>query len=163
MNRRHVRAALLLAAAALLPACGAETPAAPSEPTVVRSTTSFGFCPVEAMCSTSLEVAGGVVTFIASSRAGVQERQTAVLLPDEWASLERKAQEARFEGLAPVLGCPDCADGGAETVSVVSAGQSKKVTFEFGANVPPVATLVDSLREIRRRFWGASRPTGTIR
>lgn len=140
-------------ATAILAACGGGTPAAPSDPTVIRSTTSFGFCPVEAMCTTSLEVAGGVVTFIASSRAGVQEGQTAVLRPEEWASLERKAREARFEGLAPVIGCPDCADGGAESVSVVSSGLSKKVTFEFGANVPAVATLIDSLREIRRRFW----------
>ena len=153
MNLGSGRAAGLLAATALLAACGTGTQAAPSDPTVVRSTTSFGYCPAEAMCSTSLEVAGGVVTFIASSRAGVQQRQTAVLPPNEWASLERRALEARFEGLAPVIGCPDCADGGAESVSVVSPGLSKKVTFDFGANVPPIATLVDSLREIRRRFW----------
>lgn len=156
MDAKYRSTRWLLTAVALLAGCAGQTPSAPSAPSatlVVRSSTSFGMCPAESLCETSLEISGGAVTFIARSRTGRQERQSGMLSVGEWANLERRAREARFDGLAPVIGCPDCADGGAESVSVVSSGSSRNVTFEFGADVPPVAPLVESLREIRRRFW----------
>ena len=48
-----------------------------------------------------------------------------------------------------VYGCPDCADGGSEWIEVTHNGDTKKVTFEFGSVLEPIARLVDSLRSIR--------------
>lgn len=150
---RSARVLGLVAAVASLAGCGgSRTPAAPSEPLVVTSTTSFGFCPPTSFCETALEVADGFVTFTKKSRVGDVERQQARLSAEEWASLKQRALDARFEGLAPVIGCPDCADGGAESVAVVSANASKSVTFEYGATIPSIAPLVESLRVIRARF-----------
>lgn len=51
-----------------------------------------------------------------------------------------------------VYGCPDCADGGSEWIEVTHNGDTKKVTFEFGSVLEPIAPLVDSLRSIRSDF-----------
>lgn len=50
--------------------------------------------------------------------------------------------------LPSTIGCPDCADGGAEKVLVSFTNDEVAVGFEFGADVAPIQALVQHLREL---------------
>jgi hypothetical protein len=64
--------------------------------------------------------------------------------------------QARFDDLEPVLGCPDCADGGAETLSATISGEHETVTFEYNARVPELEPLLDRMRTLAERLRPAS-------
>jgi len=53
-------------------------------------------------------------------------------------------------GLQDTYGCPDCADGGSEWIEIITSGdKSKKITFEFGKNIPEIEKLINLLRKER--------------
>lgn len=58
----------------------------------------------------------------------------------------------KFSKLPEVIGCPDCADGGAEWVSLRLNGEIKKVTFEYGREPEELKDMVAKLREIKESF-----------
>jgi hypothetical protein len=66
-----------------------------------------------------------------------------------WLDLERAVADSNIGELDAVYGCPDCADGGAEWVEVVSRGSTKRVTFEFGDPPPDLRRVLEKLRIIR--------------
>lgn len=51
-----------------------------------------------------------------------------------------------FLQLEERLGCPDCADQGAEYVEIITTNQKKRVTFEPGTIPAPLQTLLPKLR-----------------
>lgn len=64
----------------------------------------------------------------------------------EWVDLVESIDLDAFLALDTVIGCPDCADGGAEWIEIVAEEQTYKVTFEY-MNAPAVmATYIDTLR-----------------
>ncbi|MBY0422412.1 MAG: hypothetical protein K2Q06_08920 [Parvularculaceae bacterium] len=143
-------------AAAILAAGGCQSPdraADASTVTRVVSTTSFGMC--VGYCTTRLELteAGAVLTRQGRGGRGVvalpDQVIRAPLAPGEWREIARLAEAARFEGLPPVIGCPDCADGGAESISVESGGGTKSVSFDHGAKVEGLEGLLEKAREKR--------------
>ena len=137
--------------AVLLCATACANPSRPSEIVRVRATTSFGFC--VGYCRTTLEISSSEVVFVKEGWRGEPPlRQTATLTPSEWNDLVRAVDRARLEALPNVIGCPDCADGGAESVDVLAANWSKAVTFDHGADLPSIRPLLDRVRAIRQRF-----------
>ena len=52
-----------------------------------------------------------------------------------WDSLTAAVDKRSFEKLDSIIGCPDCADGGAEWIQIEYGGKKKKVTFDYG-NAP---------------------------
>ena len=48
-----------------------------------------------------------------------------------------------------ILGCPDCADGGAEYIELQLGEQKHRVTFQYGQTIPGSEALVDKLRAHR--------------
>lgn len=53
----------------------------------------------------------------------------------------------KFFDLPTTIGCPDCADGGAEWVEIkLTNGQNHKVTFEFGSSPEDLNALIKALR-----------------
>ena len=147
---RRVLFFLAIAPALLLGGC--EDSPTGSEVLVVRGGTSFGFCPPTAYCTTTLEITPTTVVLTRTSRSLGDLRTTGTLTRAEWESLTRAVDEDRLRALPDVVGCPDCADGGAEFVEVVTADGTKRVTFEFGATLPSIQPLVDQVRQIRRRL-----------
>ena len=120
---------------------------------VIRAGTSFGMC--AGHCVTELTLDETEVVFTETSREPERfptRTRTAALTADEWAELARLADPDDFEGLPPTLGCPDCADGGAEWVEVEHQGERRRVTFEYGSEVPGIGALVRRVREIREEF-----------
>lgn len=57
-----------------------------------------------------------------------------------------------FKKMPSTIGCPDCADGGAEWIEVKKGIRKKRVTFEFG-NVPEGLTeVVSQLKQLQGKF-----------
>jgi hypothetical protein len=153
---RRVLLCLAVAPALLLGGCE-DSPTEP-EVLVIRGGTSFGFCLPTAYCTTTLEITSTTVVLTRTSRTLGDVRTTGSITPAEWESLTEAVDEGRLRPMPDVVGCPDCADGGAEFVEVVTADWTKRVTFEFGATLPPIQPLVDQVRAIRRRLEPSATP-----
>lgn len=69
--------------------------------------------------------------------------------PVLWRRLQSVADFAVFDRLNEVYGCPDCADGGSEWVSVNLSGRMETVKLEYGAELEPIAALLGALRRLR--------------
>lgn len=80
------------------------------------------------------------------------QRFTAPLTPAEWRDLQGLAAATRLERLPDVIGCPDCADGGAETLAIARNDAPRSVTFDFGASVTEAQPLLDRIRALRERL-----------
>lgn len=151
--RARFRVAVALAAVLGLGACGNVVPTQAGGIERVVSTTSFGMC--VGYCSTRLELAAGQAVLVRESRGGrggaslPSQRLSAKLDAREWDEIVRLAAAAKFDGLPEVIGCPDCADGGAESLSVEGASGTKTVKFDHGAKVEALQPLLDRAREWR--------------
>lgn len=113
-------------------------------------------------CTTRLEISQGRATLIREARGGrgapqnlPEQRFNAVLTPDEWDAFEQLAANTNFTGLPPVIGCPDCADGGAESLAIQGEGAPRTISFEFGASVPQADPLLQRVRALRTRLMPA--------
>ena len=143
--------AVAIVAALGLAACDNGT-TAPNGVTQVVSTTSFGMC--MGYCKTRLEITQGEAVLVREpgGRGGTTlpvQRFTATLEAGEWQEIARLAEAAKFDDLPAVIGCPDCADGGAESLSVTGPGGSKTVSFDHGAKVEALQPLLERVRELR--------------
>lgn len=141
----------VLALAVVASACDS-SPSASSSATAFRATTSFGFC--LGYCRTSLEITPEEMVFTEESPRGELPpvRRTARLTAGEWNELVVAVDRSALERLPGTLGCPDCADGGAESLGVIATDWRKEVTFEFGAPVPELQPLLARVRALRERF-----------
>ncbi len=153
--RKGFSAALALALLTLGPAC-AGAPAASQEVRQIVSTTSFGMC--AGYCTTRLEVSDGQAVLVRQARGGrgalemPEQRIAKTLTPDEWRAIARLAETTELDDLPPVIGCPDCADGGAESLSIVRSSDTRTVTFDHGARIEQAQPLLDRLRDLRARM-----------
>jgi hypothetical protein len=144
--------------AAVLSACA--TAPAPEQAQVrqVVSTTSFGMC--VGYCSTRLELSEAGAVLTRSSRGGrggatlPDQRFTALLSAGEWQEIAQLAANARLSALPDTIGCPDCADGGAETLTIAGA-QERTITFEHGARIEEAQPLLERVRALRVRLTPA--------
>jgi hypothetical protein len=145
-------------AAALAAAGCTSSPAGPDAVSVIRATTSFGFC--LGYCKTTLEITAGGLTYVEeATRSGELPpvRRTAPVSSSEWDALVAALDRSRIETLPETLGCPDCADGGAESIEVIGPDWRKSVTFEYGATIPELQPLLERVRTLRARFQLAAR------
>lgn len=70
----------------------------------------------------------------------------------EWSALIERIEWDTFLALEPVIGCPDCADGGAEWVEIVGEEGPYKVTFEYHNAPAAMQPYIDSLRNYMELF-----------
>ncbi|MET0182759.1 MAG: hypothetical protein ABW199_07730 [Caulobacterales bacterium] len=159
MLQSKIRMACFVLMAACLAAC-ASAPAAAPQVTQIVSTTSFGMC--VGYCSTRLEISASQAVLVRESRGGrgaqnlPAQRFTAALSESEWNELTRLAANTRLETLPPVIGCPDCADGGAESLSITTAQHDPhSITFDHGATIEQAQPLLDRVRALRTRLTPA--------
>ncbi|MFN0097435.1 MAG: hypothetical protein ACKVS7_02090 [Gemmatimonadaceae bacterium] len=82
------------------------------------------------------------------------QRLTTPLSAQEWQDIAAAATAAAaaFDTLPERLGCPDCADGGAETLALVGPGRDKSVVFEYGDSLAGVQPLLEQVRALRTRL-----------
>jgi len=143
----------LAAALFSLAACASAPAQGQSDIRQIVSTTSFGMC--VGYCTTRLEITEGQAVLIRDGRGGrgsaelPDQRFTTTLTSAEWQELARLAAATDLGGLAPTIGCPDCADGGAESLSINGAAPT---TFDFGATINEAQPLLNRVRALRERL-----------
>lgn len=141
-----------LAGLYLLAACAG----APVDISRVSSTTSFGMC--AGYCKTTLDIEPGGATLTSEpwgrgmDPAAAPRRATKPLTPEEWRAIARLASAAKIDALPDVIGCPDCADGGAESLTIVSPRGSRTITFDHGATIQEAQPLLDRVRALRAQL-----------
>ncbi|TAE34319.1 MAG: hypothetical protein EAZ91_00560 [Cytophagales bacterium] len=121
---------------------------------VIRSGTSFGMC--MGYCLKDLEISGTQAKFTQKSHrddtkypARTCTRTLSSNLANEY---NLTAQLNEFRKLPAVIGCPDCADGGAEYVEIQVSEVIHRVKFEHGKTIPGFDALVKGLRTQREAF-----------
>ncbi len=121
-----------------------------SSDTVISSGTSFGEC--VGYCVREMEISSESLIYRAIGRASDEypmRINNAPMETDDWNDLISRVDFATLESFEDVIGCPDCADGGAEWIKVESSEGSKKITFEFGDTLTSIQPLINQLRLLR--------------
>jgi hypothetical protein len=146
-----LKATLLALVASTFVGCGS-SPTGPDDVAAIRVATSFGFC--LGYCQATLEITPqGLVYLEEDLRGGLPpRRQSATLSAAEWQSLVEAVDRSRMESLPERIGCPDCADGGAEWLEVVATDWQRRITFEARASIPELQPLLERARALRSRF-----------
>lgn len=145
----------LAALAFALAGCATAT-TSPAEIREIVSTTSFGMC--VGYCSTRLEISEGQAVLIRDGRSGrgsaelPDQRFTQTLTPAEWQELQRLAAATNLNGLPERIGCPDCTDGGAESLSIDGG---RAVTFDYNASIAEARPLLERVRALRAEMTPA--------
>lgn len=145
-----------VAMALALSACASPAATPPASVTRVVSTTSFGMC--VGYCSTRLEISEGQAVLIRDSRGGrggavlPEQRFNTPLTPAEWQDIQTLAAATDLTTVPDTVGCPDCADGGAEGLTIESPSGAESVSLEFRAALPAAQPLLDRVRALRDRL-----------
>jgi hypothetical protein len=114
--------------------------------------TSFGMC--AGYCVNTILIHYSEVVFTKSKNGNSPDTKTCEheFSAAELDTLKALVKISDFEKLPEVIGCPDCADGGAEWVSLKVEGKVKKVTFEYNNAPEELKDLVTKLRTIKESF-----------
>ena len=118
----------------------------------IKSGQNFGLC--FGKCYSEITIKGSELLLVVKERSFDNE----LLINKDYSYTElisaEKIEEYRkalnidsFFKLKEVYGCPDCADGGSEWIEIITSDKiSKKVTFEYGQNIPQIENLIKLLR-----------------
>jgi hypothetical protein len=120
----------------------------------ISSGTSFGMC--VGYCIRVLEITSTGASYTASSwapdSAFAKIQKEYDLQPGEWQTIMSLADMDSMQDYPDVIGCPDCADGGAEWIALKENGITKKITFEYGDSLESIQPIIDEMRVLRARY-----------
>ena len=114
--------------------------------------TSFGEC--VGFCRKQLSVTSDSVHFTAfcdacMTPATARKDFVSTPIKTEWDSIQNRLSTGSFFALPAVIGCPDCADGGAEWLELILInGETHKVTFEYGNEPTILKEYIPILRKL---------------
>ena len=119
---------------------------------VVGYGTSFGEC--MGYCIQNLSIKADKVTFSKSKNGLTPDKKTctSAISESDLNAIKRLVTVNKVSKLPETIGCPDCADGGAEWVSVTAEGKTYKIVFEYGKAPAELAAVVAKLRELKETF-----------
>ena len=120
-----------------------------SEIVQVKYGTTFGEC--IGYCKHDLTLKNGEITYNCSGwTSNIQPiTHTDVLNSDIWAGMKINLNTNDFFTLPTTIGCPDCADGGAEWLEIeLKNGNTHKVTFEYNNEPVLLKSYSIKLREM---------------
>lgn len=113
--------------------------------------TSFGMC--DGYCLNTLLVSYEKVSFSKTNRLLSNTKTcTKVLTEAEVDAIKKLLDKSVLAALPKTIGCPDCADGGAEWLSLTADGKQYKVTFEYGHAPKELKAAVDKLKALKETF-----------
>ena len=114
--------------------------------------TSFGMC--ASYCVNNLSVSNENVTFSKSKHGQTPDTKTctAAISKDEITAMKNLLDEEKIMALPERIGCPDCADGGAEWVSITVGDKTHKVVFEYGKAPAELVAVVVKFRALKETF-----------
>ena len=125
---------------------------------IIKTGTSFGFCVGE--CVKELTINSSQMSFVVQKREArgsnsnleISRSCSNIFSADDWNKLSQLIDYQAFSKIDERIGCPDCADGGAEFVEIQNGNLNHRVTFEFGKDVKEFPELLKILREKRTAF-----------
>ena len=122
----------------------------PVNPLGIRLGSSFGECLGYCWQEMSLDEEAMVLVARGWDTAAYPEKlYREEMDPDLWRRLQSMADFTVLDRMEEVYGCPDCADGGAEWISMNLSGRMETVKFEYGTKLEPIAELAAVLRQVR--------------
>lgn len=115
--------------------------------------TSFGEC--AGYCVKKVEVSGTKIIF--EKKSWNFEEYPIVTITDSnneksWKELSEKVDYDNFQQLSPIIGCPDCADGGAEWLEIKKEDVVYKVIFEYDNEPEEVQSYIQNLRSLLESY-----------
>ena len=123
----------------------------PSNIVKVKYGTSFGYC--VGYCWKQIVITPDEINFEKMSR---DDNQPVNCDRDfdctDWISTNQNINLDNFFKLDEVIGCPDCADGGAAWVEVQTQTKTHKVTFEYMSPPAEISDVVSDLHELMLTF-----------
>jgi len=123
----------------------------------------FGEC--VGYCKLELRLKSDTTIYTQSDRFGTLKPITCTQTTDKsyWDTLKRDFNIEKFMELPEYIGCPDCADGGAEWVEIVlTNGHKQKVTFEFLKEPDITKDIIAGLRDLLSQFENCSDLSGVV-
>ncbi len=123
---------------------------------VVKYGTSFGMC--VGPCRKEMSLQNDEISFTVfytegrGATGGTPKTFKEVMDVTSRNSILKNIDYESFKKLNEIVGCPDCADGGAEWVEITKGDTKHKVTFELGKAPKEIESLVTVLREKKVYF-----------
>ncbi len=71
---------------------------------------------------------------------------------EDWKSIEEKIDFLIFRNIEEVIGCPDCADGGAEWIEIETEDVTHKIKFEYDNPPEEISNYIEDLSELLSEF-----------
>ena len=112
--------------------------------------TSFGFC--IGFCNRSISIRESKIDFAKSGRDSATKVCDKAASNEEWNLLVKSIDYIKFSKLDTIIGCPDCADGGAEWIEIKSGDKKHKVVFEYGHAPKESEAYIETLRSELKSF-----------
>jgi hypothetical protein len=116
--------------------------------------TSFGMC--VGLCQTLYEITEDQIRLTNSTWEWENKpAKTCVsdLSESDFNAISSKLSINEFKKLPAIIGCPDCADGGAEYIELVFLdGSKQRVTFEYMNEPSQLREIVEILRQTTADF-----------
>lgn len=112
----------------------------------IKYGTSFGMC--EGYCTISITIQNDSALYEKSSlsdEATYPSTECESNFP-QYADFRSQIDPEVFYDLPETIGCPDCADGGAEWIELQSSKTSHRVTFELGKAPEEFNNYIENLR-----------------
>lgn len=110
--------------------------------------TSFGEC--VGYCINSIEISGTYTKFSAIGWTTLDKvpdiHISGDISQEDWNKLVSKIDLVVFRNMDEIMGCPDCADGGAEWIKVTTDNFVHKVTFEYYNDPEEIKKYIGDLR-----------------
>jgi len=122
----------------------------------IKYGTSFGMC--VGACKRELTFTNDEVAYTLYYNEGrgatgeAPKTYTEKVTADFSSELAKSVDFETFKKLEERIGCPDCADGGAEWIEITKNDSRHKVTFENGADIKELAALLKLLRPKKQYF-----------
>lgn len=122
----------------------------------ISSGTSFGMC--MGYCRRSINITSNPNELISLKEPNYDQLEYPIVSQkypfssDQWKQLINLVNSKSFQALDERIGCPDCADGGAEWIEIQWPNITKRVTFEYRKSIEGFEGLIETLRSLREKY-----------
>ena len=122
----------------------------------ISSGTSFGKC--IGYCRRSINITSNPYQLLAIKEPNYPQpsypnvEQQNSYSSQQWNQLVSLVDLKQFRLLNETIGCPDCADGGAEWIQIDWPDINKKVTFEYGQSIENFEQFINQLKQLREQY-----------
>lgn len=135
--------------------CNTVKNAVPSDIISVKHGTSYGHC--MGYCTREEVYTSGSMVYTQQSRdeSNPEKVRTEPFSENAFQKLTTSFDRQKWNALPETIGCPDCADGGAEYVEIATTSGVKRVTFDAGSDPEGLGKILAQFRAKRLELEAA--------